>query len=104
MRKKICILLCGLTMVFSTGCEVIVHNDELETEEVSYGRLITITEEFYYDDFGNRHWQYITYDKDTKIMYLIDQKNYGISVSPYYILNSNNEPVIGIYNSEMEIK
>lgn len=108
MKKKIYALLCGLYIVFNlTACgDKVVIVDEKGTviqECDLYGRFIEIEEIVYYDEFGNHHCQSICYDKDTKIMYIIDNRGYGTSLSPFYVMNTNNEPVIGVYTEAMEI-
>lgn len=107
MKKKIYALLCGLCIAFNlTACEneiMIVDNQGNVKECDLYGRFVEIEEIEYYDEFGNHHHQSICYDKDTKIMYVIDNRGYGTSLSPFYVMNTNNEPVIGVYTEAMEI-
>ena len=48
--------------------------------------------------------QYLVYDNDTMIMYLLN-KTYSstttpYSLCPYYVMNENNEPVVGVYNGD----
>lgn len=102
MKKKICVLLIGVFLMFSAfGCGKTAI-DENGIEHPVFGRFITLNEEEYYDKSGKHHLQYIAYDKDTKIMYIIDSRSYGISISPFYVMNSENEPVIGVYNGDLE--
>lgn len=102
MKRKLCALFCGLLMMCSiVGCGKTAI-DANGIEHPVFGRFITLNEEEYYDNTGNHHYQYIAYDKDTKIMYIIDSRSYGISISPFYVMNSENEPVIGIYNGDLE--
>ena len=108
MKKKIYALLCGLCIVFSlTACgDKVVIVDEKGTvirECDLYGRFVEIEEIKYHDKFGNLHYQSICYDKDTKIMYIIDNRSDGTSLSPFYVMNTENEPVIGVYTEAMEI-
>ena len=47
----------------------------------------------------------LCYDKDTKIIYIYSSnENYWAekrySYSPYYIIDTNNEPAIGVYNED----
>lgn len=105
MKKKIYALLCGLYIVFNlTACgDKVVIVDEKGTiiqECDLYGRFIEIEEIEYRDEFGNLHCQSICYDKDTKIMYIIDNR---CGLSPFYVMNTENEPVIGVYTEAMEI-
>lgn len=104
MKKKIYALLCGLCIVFSlTACGnkvVIVDEKGTVIQECDlYGRFIEIEEIDYYDEIGNYHRQSICYDKDTKIMYIIDNRG---GLSPFYVMNTENEPVIGVYTEAME--
>lgn len=102
MKKKIYVLLVGVFLMFSAfGCGKTAI-DENGIEHPVFGRFITLSEEKYCDNAGNYHCQYIAYDKDTKIMYIIDSRSYGISISPFYVMNSENEPVIGVYNGDLE--
>ena len=105
MKKKIYVLLIAVFLVFSaSSCEKTTI-DENEVEHPVFGRFITLSEEKYYDDVGamrKYHYQYIAYDKDTKIMYVIDRGGPEISISPFYVMNSKNEPVIGVYDGDLE--
>ena len=108
MKKKIYALLCGLCIVFSlTACgDKVVIVDEKGTviqECDLYGRFIEIEEIDYYDELGKHHYESICYDRDTKIMYIIDNGGYGTGLSPFYVMNTENEPVIGVYTEAMEI-
>lgn len=102
MKRKLYALFIGLLMMCSiVGCgETAIDANGIE--HPLFGRFITLNEEEYYDKAGNYHRQYIAYDKDTKIMYIIDNPGYGISISPFYVMNSENEPVIGVYNGDLE--
>ena len=100
MKKKICILFVGVFLIFS-GCGK-TSIDENGIEHPVFGRFITLSEEEYDDAAGYCHYQYIAYDKDTKIMYMIDMFSHGISISPFYVMNSEHEPVIGVYNGDLE--
>lgn len=104
MKRKIYSLLCGLIIVFSlTGCRKnTVAIDSNGIKHPTFGRFITLSEEEYHDLHGNWHQQFIAYDKDTKIMYIIDIGNYKLSISPFYVMNNENEPVIGVYNGDLE--
>ena len=102
MKKKICVLLCGLALILGiVGCGKTVV-DETGVAHEAFGRFVVISEENYWDNDGNAHSQYITYDKDTKIMYIVDTGIYKFSITPFYVMNENNEPVIGVYNGDLE--
>lgn len=102
MKKKICILLIGMFLMFSAfGCGKTVV-DENGIEHPIFGRFITLNKEKYTSYDGSIRNQFIVYDKDTKIMYIIDNCRHGFSISPFYVMNSENEPVIGVYNGDLE--
>ena len=102
MKKKMCALLCGLILILGVaGCGKTVVN-EAGVECEAFGRFVIISEENYWDNSGNSHSQYITYDKDTKIMYIIDTRLNSFSITPFYVMNEDNEPVIGVYNGDLE--
>lgn len=102
MKRKICAVLCGLVILSNlTGCgETTIDANGIEHSV--FGRFITINETKYYDSSGNSHIQYIAYDKDTKIMYIIEHRMKSTTISPFYVMNSENEPVIGVYNGDLE--
>lgn len=102
MKKKKYILLCVLIIAFNlVGCKKVTVVDDNGIEHITFGRFVTLNEEHYYT--YEHHRQYIVYDKNTKIMYIIDRTNNGaFSISPFYVMNSKNEPVIGIYNGDLE--
>lgn len=106
MKKKIVALLISIGIVCSlTGCGdtiAITDEDGVVTEHNLYGRFIELEQIDYMDAFGINHYQIICYDKDTKVMYIMDSHSYGISLSPFYIINEENEPVIGVYTEGME--
>ena len=105
MKKKIVALLSAIGIMLSlTACgdTVMANVDGVMTECNLYGRFIELDQIDYYDTHGNRHYQSICYDKDTKIMYIIDNRAYGVSISPFYVMNTENEPVIGVYTEAME--
>ena len=104
MKRKIYSLLCGLIIVFNlTGCRKnTVAIDSNGIEHPTFGRFITLSDEKYYDLYGYWHQQFIAYDKDTKIMYIIENNQNKFSISPFYVMNNENEPVIGVYNGDLE--
>lgn len=106
MKKKIVALLISIGIVCNlTGCGetiAITNEDGVVTEYNLYGRFVELDRVEYYDTLGNHHYQSICYDKDTKIMYVIDNRSYGVSISPFYVMNTENEPVIGVYTEAME--
>ena len=102
MKKKICILLCSLTLALSGCCHGETVIDKNGIEHPKMGKFISLSEEKYRDCYGYCHLQMIVYDKDTKIMYVIESLGDGFGISPYYVMNSNNEPIIGVYNDDLE--
>ena len=104
MKKKIVTLLCSLIIMFNlTGCSKnTVAIDSNGIEHPTFGRFITLSEEGYYDLNETWHQQFIAYDKDTKIMYIIENNQNKFSISPFYVMNNENEPVIGVFNGDLE--
>lgn len=91
--KKIIIALLMVSMLLMlSSCDEIVI-DENGVERQVLGRFIEV-EHFNYKGSS----QYLTYDKDTKIMYIIEHTTTGDAISPYYVLDENSNAVIGIYN------
>lgn len=105
MKRKICALLCGLCIGLASysGYVTTVSACETKVNLKNYGRFIELEETKYFDRYGDYHYQSICYDKDTKIIYIIEKCNNGIAISPFYVMNSENEPVIGVYTEAMEI-
>lgn len=61
---------------------------------------------YYNDEWGTRHHQYLVYDKVTYVIYIYEIENAyyrsGVSISPYYCLNDDNEPVVAVYCDGIE--
>jgi hypothetical protein len=105
MKRKLCALFCGLTMILAmVGCSTTTTIvDENYIERQAYGRFVVLSEQEYRTSRSFPHRQYITYDKDTKIMYIIDERgSYGFTITPFYVMDMNDEPVIGVYNGDLE--
>ena len=105
MKKKIIAILCGLCigLIACGGKEIATVNAFGKINLEGYGRFIELEEIQYFDKYGNYHYQSICYDKDTKIMWVIENAGQGgIGISPFYVMNADNEPVIGVYTEAME--
>lgn len=90
------LLMAGLALS-CTGCggdEVI--NDKGEKVQ-SFGQFIEIKSYDFSTSYSNQNIQHFVYDKDTKIVYILYEKPYGIAAMPYYVLNKNDKTEIAIY-------
>lgn len=86
----ICCLLCGCSMT---------DNEQAE----KFGRFCVLEYQGqYFDDMEHRHYQYLVYDEATYIIYVYDIAKDGVSISPYYCMNADNEPEIAVYWDGME--
>lgn len=94
--KKLLIglLVSGLALSFS-GCGDKTINDKGE-EVDSFGQFIEIKSYNFTTSFS-RYIQHFVYDKDTKIVYILYERSYGVATSLYYILDENDKPEIAIY-------
>ena len=54
------------------------------------GRFIEINMLKYDDMDGNKHTQCLAYDKDTKVMYILEYGLYSSAISPYYIFRNGH--------------
>ena len=89
------LLMAGLTLSF-TGCGDKVINDKGE-EVYSFGKFIEIKSYEFTTSYSNQYVQHFVYDKDTKIVYVLYEKPYGVATTPYYVLDENGKPEIAIY-------
>lgn len=106
MKKKFLALILGVSIAFGcTGCSDNIYTG---TKVEKLGRLIVLEEEgSYRDNYGLNHVQYLAYDKDTYIIYIYDSCSSGsykggVSISPFYCMNANNEPEIAVYWEGMD--
>lgn len=105
MKKKFLALILGISIAFgSTGCSDYIY-EGIEVKEL--GRFIVLEKEgSYTDNYGLDHIQYLVYDKDTYIIYIYDSySGYyrgGVSISPFYCMNADNEPEIAVYWEGMD--
>jgi len=100
MKKKIAALL-GITLLSFNlfGCgKTIVTEDGVE--RYTYGRFIELESNTFVDRSATGHIQNLVYDKDTKIIYIYDIGASGVAISPYYVMDTNNDPVIAVYNGD----
>ena len=88
------LLVTGLVFSFS-GCGDKTINDKDE-EVYSFGQFIEI-KSYNFKTSYTTNVQHFVYDKDTRIVYVLYEKHYGIATSPYYVLDENGKPEIAIY-------
>lgn len=102
--KKVIVFLTALTLMFSVaGCGKEVVVNEYGEETPVYGDLIEIS----HRDYDITRRESLVYDKNTKVMYWYFYNIYNIwdgcvSVSPYYIVDKNGKPEIGVYKKNYE--
>ena len=103
MKKKIIIGVLVMTMFLSfTGC----GNNTSESTGEKVGNISVDTFKNYtvLEQRDNR--EYLVYDNDTCVLYILTLQhtgslNYNYSLCPYYVMNENNEPVVGVYNGDI---
>lgn len=103
MKKKIAALL-GITLLSFNlfGCGKTITTED-GVERHVYGRFIELDCNSFDDEAGSGHLQHLVYDKDTKIIYIYETCGGvygGVSISPYYVMDANNNPVIAVYNGD----
>ena len=96
--KKLLIglLVSGLVFSFSGCGGDKVINDKGEKVN-AYGQFIEIKSYGLATSYSNQYVQHFVYDKDTKVVYVLYEKPYGVATSPYYVLDNNGKPEIAIY-------
>lgn len=108
MKKRILVLTLGISICLGVaGCGS--YRTKISEKNIGgqIGRFIILEDEgTYYDEYNMKHHQYLVYDKDTYVIYIyeVDDGYYraGTSLSPFYCMNSNNEPEIAVYWEGME--
>lgn len=100
MKKKIVALLGIILLSFNLfGCgKTVITEDGVERN--TYGRFIELESNAFTDRNGTGHIQNLVYDKDTKIIYIYDIGAGGVAISPYYVMDTNNNPIIAVYNGD----
>lgn len=104
MKKKILISILAITMLLlCTGCGN-NKSEKINTSE-KIGGIFADTFKNYtvLEQRDNR--EYLVYDNDTCVLYILTLQhtgslNYNYSLCPYYVMNENNEPVVGVYNGD----
>lgn len=86
-----------------------LHCNSAEAEEImmnNLGRFKVLEKQGeYQDSYYHLHRQYLVYDEATYIIYVYDVSSYGgVSISPYYCMNADNEPEIAVYWDGMDIE
>lgn len=103
MKKKIAALLGIILLSFNLfGCGKTITTED-GVERHVYGRFIELDCNSFDDEVGIEHRQHLVYDKDTKIIYIYETYGGiygGVSISPYYVMDTNNNPVIAVYNGD----
>lgn len=94
--KKLLIGVLVSSLIFSfIGCGDKTINDKGE-EVYSFGQFIEI-KSYEFTTGYSKYIQHFVYDKDTKIIYILYEKSYGVATSLYYVLDENGKPEIAIY-------
>jgi hypothetical protein len=91
-------LISCLVLVMACGCLLCGCGDIPRSEELKLSSQFKLLDE--YDKTSG-----LCYDKDTKIIYIYSSNaSYGgcrsISYTPYYVMNTNNEPVVAVFNGD----
>ena len=94
-RLLIGLLVSGLAISFA-GCGDKVINENGEKVR-SFGQFIEIKSYDFSTSYSDQYIQHFVYDKDTKIVYILYEKPYGIAAMPYYVLDENGKPEIAVY-------
>lgn len=102
MKKNLIIfsLILVLCACLFSGCSNTI-NEGKETHEI---RILNLSSQMIWlEKFDNKSG--LCYDKDTKIIYMYSSNptyTYPntVSYSPYYVMDTNNNPTIGIYNGD----
>lgn len=89
------LLMAGLVFSFA-GCGDKTINDKGK-EVYSFGQFIEIKSYKFTTSYSNQYIQHFVYDKDSKIVYILYEKPYGVATSLYYVLDENGKPEIAIY-------
>ena len=102
MKKSMIIITLAVaavcSAVFSLKLSSISSTAKTSDEVVLSSQMEPLTK---YDDNSG-----LCYDKATKIIYMYStdgldsSKNNLVSYSPYYVMDSDNNPVIGVYNGD----
>lgn len=102
MKKKIIIGVLIMAMFLSfTGC----GNNASESTSEKVGNISVDTFENYTVLEQRDDKEYLVYDNDTYVLYILTFQytgslNYNYSLCPYYVMDGNNEPVVGVYNGD----
>lgn len=96
MKKKL-LTASVCAMLFLSGCGEKIINEQGEKVN-KLGNFIEIKKIEGTFPEGHRLEFYLVYDKDTKVMYLLND-GYGATmpISPYYVRNKNGEVEHGVY-------
>lgn len=108
MKKRILALILGIGICLNfTGCNYYEVKTSEENIDGQTGRFVILEDEgTYLDEYKIKHHQYLVYDKDTYIIYIYEavhgMNRGGVSISPFYCMNSDNEPEVAVYWEGME--
>lgn len=95
MKKAIIVTIILAAAIMLCGCGKTVTWQDGSKHHL-LGRFIEINNQEYTDMDSNRHRQCLIYDKDTKVIYVMELGRRSQSISPYYI-NNNGHAEIAIY-------
>ena len=95
MKKLLFVALILAVALILCSCGDTI-TDESGNKHYLYGRFIEIEGIEYKDKYSNKIDQCIIYDRTTKVVYVREKYQYGISLSPYYV-NNNGVAEIAIY-------
>lgn len=96
MKKKLVILSATLCLLL-TGCGETVVN-EYGNEVAKMGPYIEISHFEGTDPYGNRCGFMIVYREDTKIVYEIAIKGYGINIQELHSYDEDGHPILQFYD------
>lgn len=91
-------LISCLVLVMACGCLLCGCDDTPRSEELKLSSQFKLLDEF--DKCSG-----LCYDKDTKIIYIYSSgSTYAgfkvVSYTPYYVMNTDNEPVVAVFNGD----
>lgn len=96
MRKAMVCVLLAMIMV----CAIAIPSAHSESKR-TFGRFIEIRNEKYIGLNSIWIYEYLVYDKDTKLVYLyITDGKMMLSVTPYMMRDYYGEITMGLYNAE----
>lgn len=92
------VAIISITILLS-GCGKYTVNEQGKTV-AQLGDFIEVNQTYFEDEWGNTGTQYLVYHKDTKIMYIIIERQSGVALSPHYIQDKNGKAKIAIFGED----